>query len=54
MAKVPHVIARNKEFTWAARMRVPSLKSQECPFEICFNWIKLKKHVAKIAKNSFR
>ena len=32
------------------RMRVPSLKSQECPFEICFNWIKLKTHVAGKAK----
>jgi hypothetical protein len=32
------------------RIRVPSLKSQECPYEICFNWIKLKKHVAKRAK----
>ncbi len=32
------------------RMRVPSLKSQECPFEIRFNWIKLKKHVANRAK----
>jgi hypothetical protein len=28
---------------------VPSLKSQQYPFEICFNWIKLKKHVAKKA-----
>jgi hypothetical protein len=32
------------------RMQVPSFKSQECPFEICFNWIKLKKNVAKRAK----
>ena len=32
------------------RMRVPSLKSQECPFEIRFNWIKLKRHVARKAK----
>jgi hypothetical protein len=32
------------------RMRVPFLKSQECPYEIRFNWIKLKKHVAKRAK----
>jgi hypothetical protein len=31
------------------RMRVPSLKSQECPFEIHFSWIKLKEHVAKKA-----
>jgi hypothetical protein len=29
------------------RMWVPSLKSQECPFEIRFDWIKLNKHVAK-------
>jgi hypothetical protein len=29
-------------------MWVPSLeKSQECQFEICFDWIKLKKHVVK-------
>jgi hypothetical protein len=33
-----------------SRMRVPSLKSQECPFEIHFNWINLKKHVVKKAK----
>jgi hypothetical protein len=32
------------------RMPVPSLKSQECPFEIRFNWIKLKTHVARKAK----
>ena len=32
------------------RMRVPSLKSQECPFEIRFNWIKLNMHVARKAK----
>jgi hypothetical protein len=32
------------------RMRVPSLKSQECTFEIRFNWIKIKKHVANRAK----
>jgi hypothetical protein len=32
------------------RMRVPSLNSQEYPFEIRFNWIKLMKHVANRVK----
>jgi hypothetical protein len=34
------------------RMRVPSLTSQKCPFEIRFNWIKLKKHV--VERNAIR
>jgi hypothetical protein len=51
MARVPHVINHKKvNLGVVTRMRVPSLESQECPFEICFNWIKLNKHVAKKAK----
>jgi hypothetical protein len=39
---------RQQASVGAIRVPAPSLKSQECPFEIRFNWINLKKHIGAV------